>query len=135
MANVPRPIHIDSRDDVEKFDPKTGKWERADLNEAGIYRASFRGRRYFCRSADGEMNEVGYEIAKILSARREGVMLHGYNEQRGSFECVVGCQPPGLYRRALVSYSGRQARVEDGRLIYSDIPRSMASLVLRKLYG
>jgi hypothetical protein len=127
-------IEIDDRDDIERFDPGTGKWEAATLQRAGTYRASFHGRRYFHRAADGLMRETGFELAKILAARDEGIALHEYDKDKQTFECLIGCQPPGLFRRALVSCSGIQCTVSDGRLIYAHVPPAVANLVLEKLY-
>ena len=128
------PIEIDSRDDVERFDPFTGRWETSAIDRPGSYRASFRGRRYFHRAEDGTMRESGYEIAKLLAARLEHVSLHTYDAEKKSFECLIGCPPPGLYRRALVSCSGVLGVVANGRLVYEHVPQELGYLILSKLY-
>ena len=127
-------IEIDSRDDIERFDPRTGRWQKSAIDRPGSYRASFRGRRCFHRLKDGTMREAGFELAKLLAARDEGISIHGYDSEKETFECVIGCQPPGLYRRALVACSGFQCLESDGRLIYKHVPPDVANLILTKLY-
>lgn len=135
MRKHMNPIQVEEGDDIERFDPKSCKWEQAELRSVGAYRALFRGRRYFYRAADGSALEAGPELVKILAARDEGVRLHAYNEAEDSFECVIGCKPPGLFRRALVSASGVQCSTSGHRHVYRQVPKALAALVLHKLYS
>jgi len=128
-------IHIEDNGDIERFDPATGRWASSEINTQGAYRTTFCGRRYFYVDANRQMIEAGVELAKVFAARDAGLRLHGYDESSGAFECVVGCQPPGILRRALVSFSGRLPELNDnGRHIYKSVPRDVACLLLNKLY-
>ena len=128
------PIHIEDNSDIEKFDVSTGRWHSAHLGQTGSYRTKFCGRRYFHIDATGRMLETGFELAKVFAARDQNLRLHGYNEKSTAFECVVGCQPPGILRRALVSYSGMLPELLNGRHIYKNVPKEIASQLITKLY-
>jgi hypothetical protein len=127
-------IHIEDNGDIEKFDPSTGRWRPAHLGQTGSYRTTFCGRRYFYIDATDQMLETGFELAKVFAARDQNLRLHGYNEKNMAFECVVGCQPPGILRRALVSYSGMLPELLNGRHIYKNVPKEIASQLITKLY-
>jgi hypothetical protein len=129
------PLQVEDGEDIEKFDPRTCKWERSDIRDPGAYRALFRGRRYFYRTESGSSLETSLEVAKVLAARHEGVRLQTYNEATQTFDCALGCKPPGLYRRALVSESGVLPLTLEQRHSYRHVPPLLAALVLRKLYG
>ena len=128
-------IHIEDRDDIEKFDPRTGRWRRSPLTSEGAYRTFFAGRRYFYHDNHSNSYESDYEIVKILAAKELGIRLHGYNKHYSSFECVIGCEPPGICRRALVSCSGMLPELKDGKIFYRDVPEDVAKILLYKLYS
>lgn len=130
-----RPVHIGDGDDVERFDPKTGKWKHASIDGRGAYRSIYAGRRYFYRSDDGDSLEGSFEIVKLLAAHDEGILLHGYDDKARSFESVIGVEPPGLHRRALVSCSGVLPEYYRGKVIYGKVPKSLASVLMFKLYA
>jgi len=129
------PIHVEDKSDLERFDPKEGRWRKSRLDRAGSYRASFHGRRYFYRGGDGRSLETSFELAKLLAAREEGIRLHAYHPGNATLECVVGCQPPGILRRALVSCSGRLPELHGERLVYTHVPLEVGSLLIHKLYN
>lgn len=128
-------IHIEDRDDIEKFDPRTGRWRKSSLVGAGAYRTLFAGRRYFYHDKQSYSYESDYETVKILAAKDLGLRLHGYNKNYSSFECVIGCEPPGICRRALVSCSGMLPERKDGKIYYRDVPEDIAKILLYKLYS
>lgn len=129
-------IHIEDTRDLEWFDPKTVRWRPATaLEQPGAYRTSFAGRRYVYKSPHGAVKEGGYEAVKILSARDVGLRLHGYSASTRTFDCAIGCEPPGLFRRALVACSGRLPQVSNGRIQYHNVEPAIAALILDKLYN
>ena len=128
-------IHIEDRDDIEKFDPRTGRWRKSPLTGKGAYRTFFAGRRYFYHDNQSNSYESDYEIVKILAAKDLGIRLHGFNKNYSSFECVIGCEPPGICRRALVSCSGMLPDLKDGKICYRDVPEDIAKILLYKLYS
>jgi hypothetical protein len=129
-----QPIYIDKGDEVERFDTLRGRWFKTSLDKAGAYRTLFAGKRYFYLDENGKTYQAGHELVKLMAARNEKIYLHGYDRGNSMFQCVIGCAPPGLYRRALVSLSGLLPKIEDGKLLYQAIPEKFASLLMYKLY-
>ena len=78
--------------------------------------------------------EARHTFFQLLAARQEQIALHSYDPANRTFECLIGCPPPGLYRRALVSCSGVLGAVSGGRLIYEHVPQELGYLILSKLY-
>ena len=128
-------IQVEDSDEIEKFDPHTGRWQKSPLTGSGAYRMLFAGRRYFYHDNHSNCYESEHEIVKILAAKDLGVRLHGYNKNYSSFECAIGCEPPGICRRALVSCSGMLPELKDGKIIYHDVPEEIAKILLYKLYS
>lgn len=128
------PLQVEDGDDIERFDPRTCRWERSEIRGEGAYRALFHGRRYFYCTGDGVSLEASPELAKVLAARFEGVRLHSYNEATQTLDCALGCKPPGLFRRSLVSESGVLPVTSDERHSYTDVSPTLAGIVLQKLY-
>jgi hypothetical protein len=130
-------IYVDYESDVEKFDLYRGRWKKSKLNGKGVYRTIFAGRRYFYFDGDGNFKEGGQELIKLIGARMENVRLHGYDNANECFEAILGCAPPGLYRRALVSLTGDLPVVlkEESKIVYKSVPRKLAISLLSKLYN
>lgn len=126
-------IHIESVGEIEKFDLKSGKWTISKLYENGAYKTNFAGRRYFYYQ-NGKSREASHELVKLMAARESGIYLHQYNLNESSLECVIGCDPPGLFKRALISCSGIYPEIENGKTIYKKIPKSLGKLIMYKLY-
>lgn len=130
------PIRLEAPKDLQRFDPGSGVWRKADSpQEPGAYRGGYAGRRYFYTRADGSQAEAPYPVVKILAARTAGLRLHSHDPQRSEFYAVLGCEPPGLFHRALAAYSGLPPAKASGRLVYSGVPQAAADLILSKLYG
>ena len=127
-------IYVDSNTDVERFNPTSGKWSKSVASTPGAYRVAYAGRRYFFRDKSGENYQGEHSIVKILAARLEGICLHGYKKETKEFQCVLGCAPPGLFRRALVSLTGCLPTTGNGKHIYGAIPRGIANAMMKKLY-
>ena len=126
--------HVENNSDLEKFDLLTGKWTKSEITGPGAYKTSFAGRRYVY--FDGaKFRECGYELSKLFAARQSRIFLHHYDERAEEFSALLGCQPPGLYRRTLVSCSGTLPFVREGRYIYKEIPKNIASIIMAKLYS
>lgn len=131
-----RPVHLESKDGLERFDPKKGRWSRAaSQKEAGAYRTNFAGRRYFIRDEAGTCRATSHEVAKIFAARLEGTMLHTYDEKAGCLVGVLGCDLPGLLSRAITSCSGRLPKRDRGRVYYGEVSSGIALELLSKLYA
>lgn len=130
------PVHLESKDGLERFDAKKGQWGRASSQvEAGAYRTNFAGRRYFIRDETGTCRAASHEVAKIFAARLEGAMLHDYDEKARCLVGVLGCDLPGLLSRAITSCSGRLPERDRGRVYHREVPPAVAQEVLWKLYG
>lgn len=137
MEKSLKEIYVDYKADVEKFDLYRGAWRKAKLDEPGVYRTIFAGRRYFYRDEDGTCKEGRQELVKLMGARRHKVRLHGYDHANECFQSILGCSPPGLYRRALVSLSGELPGVllNEKKVVYKTVPKDLATVILAKLYG
>ncbi|WP_432471796.1 hypothetical protein [Amphritea sp. HPY] len=135
MKQMLRPIHIEDQGDIERFDPKTGRWSKHPLKGVGGYRTSFAGRRYFYLNEHGESYEAGYEVVKLIAARDAGIRLHGYNKGTGNLECIIGCEPPDLYRRMLISCSGLVPERGEWKLTFSGVSEELAKALITKLYS
>ena len=136
VASKMEPILIQDTRDLEKFNPQTGKWVVTSAFEgAGAYRTSFAGRKYFYVDSDRDMKQGAYELVKLLSAVNSAVLLHRYCPDSKEFQSVMGCEPPGLFRRALVACSGYLPEKRDGLTVYRDIPKEVANTILHKLYN
>jgi hypothetical protein len=132
---IMRDIHVEAPSGLQLFNVHTGKWNTlSHVAEPGAYRISFAGTRYFYRFPDGQLKEGSYELVKLLAAREHGLRLHSYDPQSKRFFAVLGCPPPGLLTRALVSCSGQLPVREGGRQIYGDVPPDVAQMILTKLY-
>lgn len=129
-------LQLESGEELQRFSTTSGKWIPAsDTREPGAYRASFAGRTYAYRPAHGSLKEAPRELAKLLAAREAGVRLHAYDRSSGEFLAHIGCEPPAIIQRALVSSSGLCPSLEDGVLRYPNVSPGLAAVVLNRFYG
>ena len=135
ILNIMPEVHLENNKDLEKFDLLTGKWIVSKITGPGAYRSSHAGKRYVY--FDGtKFRECGYELSKLFAARESKIFLHQYDDNTKEFSTLLGCQPPGLFRRALVSCTGKLPITNKNkqRIIYSNIPSDIAKLIMSKLY-
>ncbi|CAN1547073.1 hypothetical protein MCEMIH16_02006 [Caulobacteraceae bacterium] len=129
-------IRLETPEDLQRFDLGSGRWKNAESSsEPGAYRGGYGGRRYVFTSPDGSQTEGPYALVKLMAARHAGLRLHEYRPTKAEFHAVLGCEPLGLFHRALTSFTGRPPSVVQGRLVYAGVPLEAASLILSKLYG
>jgi hypothetical protein len=134
IYRIARSISVGRDVEAERFDALSGAWTPGELDRPGAYRIFVNGTRYVY--FDGERSsEVSFEIAKLASARLARTFLHEYNSDSQQFISMLGCEPPGLYRRALVSASGVLPTKRQGRTSFHQVDQLTASFVLNKLYG
>ncbi|WP_146218659.1 hypothetical protein [Halomonas sp. LBP4] len=128
-------IHLEAREAAFRFNPVRARWERSDGTASpGAYKVDLHGSRFFYRDLAGVARETGFAVAKALDARRNGVKLHSYDPVKGVLTSALGCEPPGLYARALVTASGRLPERADGRSIYRGVPPEVGLVIMKKLY-
>jgi hypothetical protein len=131
-----RPITLDARADVERFDLDRFRWRRSESShEPGAYRFLYAGTQYAFRARSGQAYAGSHELVKLAAARLEGIKLHSYDEQQRVISSVLGCEPPGLLGRALVASSGRLPTVADGVSSFPGISTATAAHVLTYLYS
>lgn len=131
-ANLKR-VHVDAGTSLQNFDFATGRWTDSRLMKPGAYRDRSRGSTYLL--FNGEHVASGpFELVKLLSAKLAGRRLHSYDASSRNFTCVLGCEPPGLFRRALISCTGLLPRVANGLLTYDGVTEDLGYTVLEKLY-
>jgi hypothetical protein len=129
-------IRLETPEDLQRFDLGSGRWKSTESSsEPGAYRGGYGGRRYVFTAPDGSQTEGPYALVKLLAARHAGLRLHEYRSAKSEFHAVLGCEPLGLFHRALTSFTGRPPSVAQGRLVYAGVPLEAASLILSKLYG
>lgn len=99
-------------DSAESFDLKTASWiPTGDPSQSGAYRIrrGFEVVYLFRSSADlvsGHASITGVHLAKHLAANAIGKTFAIYFSTRGELFTPRGCELPGLYDRAAVSFSG-----------------------------
>lgn len=129
-------IRLDAPKGLQRFDPGQGVWRNIQaIGAEGAYRGDFAGRRYIYAGADGAQREGSYSLVKLLAAKAAGLRLHGYDAASQTFEAVLGCEPPGLFQRALTASSGRMRERAGARLLYRGVEAADAAAILQKLYS
>jgi hypothetical protein len=129
-------VHLAETRDLQRFDLGSGSWRStAKIEIGGAYRADYAGRRYFYCTSTGLQREGSFSLVKTLAARAAGVRLHGYDRSQKIFKAVLGCEPPGLFLRALVANSGLMPERDGQQLLFSGVPSDVADRILSKLYG
>lgn len=121
---------------ISKFDVGSGVWGKDDgMGRAGAYRFDGPPRKYYLVDSSGTARYSTFDISKISAARNCQVRLHDYDEERREFVSLMGCDLPGLYRRALVACSGELPVHGKNRTVcYSNVPVAVGNGILRKLY-
>lgn len=122
---------------AEVFDVGKASWTANTLAQSdGLYRTDSMPRLYLLRLL-GTWYQVSYRTGKHLAAALDGKSLLAYNTQHQELECPLGAQLPGLYERAVVLSSGLPPSVDldKGKVIYSQVPREVASAVWTAVYA
>ena len=131
---LPERATLGRPDRLEAFDLSTGRWRACDASSPpGAYRAQINGVACFIRSDTGEALGAPHELAKLMAARQAGVRLHAHDGQ-DAFQALLGCEPPPLLRRVLVSCSGVLPSIVGGRLTYDKVPPAIGATVLDLMY-
>lgn len=119
---------------LERFDPASAGWSAAsELLPGQAYRTTAYIRQYYYMHTDGRSVLAPYTLAKTWAAKANGAWLHAYTS--GEFSVALGCRPPALLERALVSCSGLLPQRRAGRLVYQGVEKRVAELVLARLYA
>ena len=121
---------------LKKFDTSSAKWQECEntLSPGAYYNDHF-ARYYFFVDALLISRLMPYEVAKIAAAKNNGLRLHDYVSLDSQFKSMLGCDPPGLFRRVLVSCSGVLPQKIDNTMVYSGIPSEIGEGILGLLYG
>lgn len=118
-----------------RFNLNKYRWEEFDgPYEPGAYKVLHHGNTYFYFDGD-KCLLASHDVVKILAARSKGLFLHSYSPENKYFNSVLGVEPPGLLRRALVACSGRLPNRNGIYTQYDNVDAKTASLVFGKLYG
>ena len=135
LGRLLRPISIGRPDYLQSFELRTGRWRNCEaITVPGAYRFQHAGQTYAYRRRDGATVEGPHELVKLLAARDAGINLHAYSTTERVFTSVLGCEPPGLLRRALVACTGKLPSRSAGVVTYADVRSEIAATVLRTLY-
>jgi hypothetical protein len=134
IADHLKRVHVDAGSRLQSFDLATGRWTDSRLLKPGAYRDHARRNTYLFFNGDYVVSGP-FELVKLLAAKLAGRRLHAYDARKQNFSCVLGCEPPGLFRRALISCTGLLPQVENRRLVYQNVTEDLGHTVLNKLYG
>ena len=121
-------------EDLKKFDPSNGKWNDCeDCHSSGAFKADIFGNKHFYKNFDGEARIGTYEIVKLLAALDHGITFYRYDEVTKKFTSSIGCEVPGLLRRALVASSGDLPNIQNGKLEYKNVSLNLAKMIYTRL--
>ena len=122
--------------DLRRFNPSEGKWEtKVEVERTpGAYHQNLYGSTYFIHLQDGSTKLATSELAKISAATFKGIRLHDYDPNEKEFISLIGCEPPDLYKRALISFSSQLPSIRGNKVYYKSIPSNFAAQLLAKLY-
>ncbi|WAT19254.1 hypothetical protein OZN62_06730 [Aurantiacibacter sp. MUD11] len=135
LSTIFRPVTLGSGLPMQRFDVEANKWRNTDeLIGAGAYRISGAGTSYVFRSPSGKAHSGPHELVKLAAAREAGLNLHSYDATSETFLSRLGCEPPGLLGRALVSCSGELPTIEAGTSKFKNVGPAIAARVLEILY-
>lgn len=127
-------INIGEVEDLKKFDSSSGRWNDCeDCYSSGAYKADIYGNKHFYKNSDGEARIGTYEIVKHLAGLDHGVIFYRYNEVTKMFMSSIGCEVPGLLRRALVASNGDLPKVQNGKLVYKNVSLNLAKMIYTRL--
>jgi hypothetical protein len=129
-----RPATLGRPGDLEAYDPSKNKWRKASEASVGAYRTRSAGSMYFHKDKAGNVVQAPHFLVKLMSAREQGLRLHGYEPGSGHFTAVTGCEPPGLLARALCAATGKLPSSKQGRSWYAGIKAGVAATILDVLY-
>lgn len=126
--------HVDITNEFEKFNTTDGIWEKSSINNKGAYRIKGQMNQYYFY--DGEVFIYApHDMVKIKAALIDGRIMHEYDSSKNEFRSLINTEPPGFYKRVLMSESGRVPILKNGRKIYSDISPQVGLMLMYKLYG
>jgi hypothetical protein len=129
-----RPANLGRPGDLEAYDPRKNKWRKASEASVGAYRTRSAGSMYFHKDKAGNVVQAPHFLVKLMSAREQGLRLHGYDPGSRHFISVTGCEPPGLLARALCAASGQLPTSSQGRSLYAGVTAGVAATILDVLY-
>ena len=133
FLNLPS-INIGEVENLKKFDASKGKWNVCqDHHSSGAYKADIYGDKHFYKNLDGEARIGTYEIVKLLAARDQAITFYRYDEVTNKFMSSIGCEVPGLLRRALVASTGDLPKSQNGKLVYENISLNLAKMIYTRL--
>jgi hypothetical protein len=130
-----RPMTLGLDSSLRRYDVQTGRWRHVEnTSEIGAYSFTYTGVGYAVRLPSGTFSGPP-ELVKIAAARLANTKLHAYEEKDRAFVARLGCEPPGLLGRALVSCSGQLPEISNGTSRFGNVPPSVAQIVLTALYS
>ncbi|MEK9896286.1 MAG: hypothetical protein VW518_07670, partial [Burkholderiaceae bacterium] len=126
--------NVDITHEFEKFNTTDGVWEKSSLNNQGAYRIKGQMNQYYFY--DGEVFIYApHDMVKIKAALMDGRIIHEYDSSTNEFRSLINTEPPGFYKKVLMSESGRVPILKNGRKIYSDVSPQVGLMLMYKLYG
>lgn len=134
LSNSPA-LSLDKNSEFEIFEPNKNRWSASELHKPGAYRKITGQRIYFFFDKNKEAKRVDVEFAKILSSIENKIQVIKYNKQNNTLQTVIGCQPARIFRRALVSSTGKLPYLENDLLTYENVSQNIAFTVIDKIYG
>jgi len=139
---VPVAVHLDrQRRDTDclpanwtprSFDLRTREWvPGVSPNAACEFTPRFGRRRYFVSDRRRMLLEVGGRREAIYAAALlQGVALAKYDQSARALSVPLSCPLPEHYARTAFLCSGVRANLEQGQLVFRDVPEDVAALIL-----
>lgn len=117
----------------KSFDWRSRKWtDSVFCNKSNtVWEYSYyNNRHYFIYNQQGKLvqmpkHEAIYAVAALL-----GIPLLVYNKTQRTLITDVSTPLPELYARVIYLCAGRPSRIEQGQIVYNDIPADLAGLLM-----
>ena len=116
---------------VYRFSVDSLGWSAATIGEAraassGLYRFRIAHRLEYYVTLHNRAYKIPVQAGKYLLLRKKRKHVVIYNTDKRTFSVPLSCRPPLLVDRALTLCSGLIPCIDGGRLIYSNVSRSIA---------
>ena len=116
---------------VHRFSAETLKWVSAIAEEAraasfGLYRFRIAHQLQYYIQLHGGVYKIPVQVGKYLVLRKKRQRVVVYDVDNHTFSVPVSYRLPLLVDRALTLCSGLVPRIENGRLLYTNVSSSIA---------
>lgn len=117
--------------EVNRFSVSKLRWTSASPGEAtsaffGLFRFYVRFQHHYYLCLRGKAYRVPVQVGKYIVLRKRRLCVISYDEDKQTLSMPVSCRPPLLIDRALTLCTGLIPGVENGRLEFHNINKTIA---------